>query len=347
MTKKPDLSSLRAVDAVPLTCGDEGLANALRRAADLLDNANNVVVVAHQSPDGDAIGSTLGMALVCEALGHQVTRFNVDPAPENLRFMPGVELLTAVPPETTPDLTIVLDCSTAERTGAADMASLWGDKVLVLDHHSTVDREFADVLVHDETAAATAELVYRVASASGIKVTPELATCLFAALHTDTGSFRYSATDSAAMELAQRLLETGIDVWSITSELYESRSLPAIRLLARTLDAIEVSPCGRLATLVVDRKMLRDTGTTEQDADGYINYARSIRGVEVAAQLTESDDRSFRVSFRSRGRIDVSLIAVQFGGGGHKNAAGCTIEGELREVRSALTSALEQVLVAP
>lgn len=316
----------------------------LAGAVEALRSASHVLVVAHSSPDGDAIGSTLGAALIIEAMGPKVTRFNVDPAPDTFTFLPGAELLTCELPPETVDVTVMLDCSEPHRVGEAFPETGWGGRVVVIDHHQTVDREFADVLVHDVSAAATAELVFRLALEAGVEITTDIATCLFTALHTDTGSFRYGSTSARAMLVASHLLRTGIDAWDIASHIYEDQRPERIRLLGAALQSIERSPCGRLATMVITSDMIEAARAESSDTDGFINYARGIRGVEVAAQLTGDDDAGFRVSFRSRGRVDVASLAELFGGGGHRNAAGCTVHGTLDEVRSRLNAALVGLL---
>ncbi len=328
----------------PIERGTPELHDALERAVETLRGARHVLIVAHSSPDGDAIGSTLGAALVVEAMGARVTRFNVDPVPDTFTFLPGAELVTAEAPSDPVDVTVMLDCSESHRVGEAFPPAAWGGLVVVLDHHQTVDRDFADVLVHDVSAAATAELVFRLALEAGIEISADIATCLFTALHTDTGSFRYGSTSARAMLIGSHLLRTGIDAWNIASHIYEDQRPERVRLLGAALQSIERSPCGRLATMVVTREMIDAAGADSADTDGFINYARGIRGVEVAAQLTGDDATGYRVSFRSRGRVDVASLAERFGGGGHRNAAGCTVHGALGDVRARLTTALVNLL---
>lgn len=331
-----------AVSPRTLSWCPPGLSAALDAAVALGRDAKNAVVVAHHGPDGDAIGSTLGMATALEQLGVAVVRFSNDPVPRALRFLPGADLVVdRLPDAFVPDLTVVLDCSGRARVGVRFPAHGWATKTLCIDHHATVDRTFADVLVHDVDAAATAELVYRFLVAAGGTLTPDLATCLFTALHTDTGSFRYGCTTAHTMEVASCLLETGIDVWGVASSLYETQELSRVRLLAQALSGLRLSQCGRLALLPITLQMFAEAGASIEDADGLINQARSIRGVEVAAQVTEASPFEWRVSFRSRGNVDVSGIAAQFGGGGHKNAAGCTLNGPLETVAADVLAAID------
>jgi len=337
---------LETVTPRALSWDPDGVPEALAAAVDVLKGASHVLVTGHENPDGDAISSTLGVALVCEALGLEVTRFNVDPVPVELRFLPGADRVVPTV-ATPPDVTVIVDCSSKPRVGGAFPDAGWGGTIVCLDHHRTVDRDFPDVLVHDEQAAATAELVYRLAVAAGVPLTPELARCLFAGMHTDTGSFRYDATTWRAMEVSAALLRTGISVWDIASNLYENQPEARVRLLGEALRGMERSPCGRLAVIAVTPEMFASSGATEDLADGFVNHARSIRGVEIAAQVTDIGGEPCRVSLRSRGTMDVSAIAARFGGGGHRNAAGFRVEGTAAEVREQLFEALIAAFDAP
>ncbi len=318
-----------------------GLEDAVRAAAQAVRDARTIVVVAHRHPDGDAVGSSLGAALVCEAAGATVEVVNRDPIPDELAFLPGAGAVRKNASRR-PDLTIQLDCTGRERTGFDGAPRVWGRRVLVLDHHRTIKREGIDILVHDESAAATAELVYRLAAELDVALTPAIATCLLAALHTDTGSFRYGCTTAGTMELATHLLSTGIDVWQIASRIYECQRPQRVALLGEVLRTLEVTPDGRLASLVVTADMLAQTGASTTDADGVINHARSVRGVEVAAQFTQ-DGPIWRISLRSRGRVDVAAVAEKLGGGGHHNAAGCRTGGSIDDARRALALAMAEV----
>lgn len=327
----------------PLSWVPPGIDEPLARAVELLRAAQHVAVVSHRNPDGDAIGSTLGAALVVEALGKRVTRINVDVVPHELTFLEGAgELVHAAPPGV--DVTILLDCSSPDRTGLEHDPHLWAGRVICLDHHRTAADDGIDAFVHDEQAAATAELVYRLVVACGVPLTPAMAACLFTSLHTDTGSFRYGCTTAGAMEVGQALLRTGIDAWEVASRLYEQQRAERVALLGLALGSLRVSAGGRLATIVVDDAMVAQVGAEASDADGFINYARSIRGVEVAAQLTSDGPGAWRVSFRSRGTLDVAALAARLGGGGHRNAAGCRMVGDVEAVRAAMSEALVALL---
>ena len=335
-----------SVRPVPLSWDPPGVSDALASAIDAIRGAEHVLVAGHENPDGDAISSTLGVALICEALGARVTRFNVDPVPVELAFLPGAQAITDTV-SSNPDVTVIVDCSSKPRVGRGFPEQGWGETIVCLDHHRTVDRAFPDILVHDEAAASTTELGYRLAVAAGVLLTPDLARCLFAGLHTDTGSFRYDATTWRSMELGAALLRTGIGVWDVASSLYENQPEARVRLLGEALRGLERSDCGRLAVIAVSPEMFAATGATEDLADGFVNHARAIHGVEIAAQVTDTGSGECRVSLRSSGTMDVSAIAAHFGGGGHRNAAGFRVSGSAAAVRARLFEALAEAFDVP
>lgn len=335
------MNASRAITPPPLSWSAPGVDDALGEAVRVLAGAGHVLVTSHERPDGDAIGSLLAAAEVCEALGAVVTRFHIDPVPTNLQFLPRADEITDQLPGSPVDVTLFVDCGERHRLGAGFPAAGWGAKAVCLDHHKTWDPTAADVFVRDPAAPAAAELVYRLAVTAQAELTPGMATALFCALQTDTGSFRYGSTTWRAMELATALLRTGIPVWPISSAVYESNSPERVRLTARVLQSLAMSDDGRLATLRISERDFAETGATPEMADGMINFARSVRGVEVAAQLTEDGD-GVRVSLRSRGALDVSAIAERFGGGGHHNAAGCRLPGTLDDAHAALAAAVQE-----
>lgn len=306
-----------------------------------IHNAQNIVVVSHIHPDGDAIGSLLAMGLGLELIGKSVSFYNRDLVPYNFQFLAGAEKVRPALIDNVIDLTILMDCAEPHRIGECFPKNGWGKTIAVIDHHKTFDDKFADIYFRDIRAAATGELVYEVLQGLDISISPEMAKCIYATLVTDTGSFRYSNTSKRTFQIAGELVELGVDPWEITSYIFESQPYERIELLARVLDTLDISECGRLAFLVVNISSLGNHD--ESIIDGFINYARSIKDVEVATQLL-GDSNEWRVSFRSKGKIDVSEIAAEFGGGGHYNAAGCEIVGDITLVKEKLEIAFLKIL---
>lgn len=310
----------------------------------LLQGKQRVVVASHIHPDGDAIGSTLAMLHILERLGKTVLPYNRHPVPYNFQFLPGADRVTdTIPEDFDPELTVLLDCAEAKRIGEDFPAHGWAPDVAVVDHHKTWDPDFARVYVRDVGAAATGEVLYRVMLAANVALDLDIARTLYCCLMTDTGSFRYSSTSRTTFQIAGELLDAGVDAWDMTSNIYESQPLQRVKLLAEVLSMFEVSSCGRLAFIRLEHEMFERLGASTELADGFINFGRSIRGVEVATQMTELEDGAWKISFRSRGNIDVSLLAERFGGGGHRNAAGCTIHGSPDDVIEQLSAALSEL----
>lgn len=322
----------------------------------LLAQVQRCLVVSHTSPDGDAVGSIVSMGLVLEALGKEVALYNRDPVPYNYHFLAGAERIVHDLPATPVDLVVVLDCGEAHRVGeafedwlGAQKASAQGAgvKVVVVDHHKTFDPNFADLYVQEVSAAAAGELVWHIGAATSVPLTRAIAEALYCCLMTDTGSFRYSNTSRTTFRIAGELVAAGVEPWRMTSEIYESQPRERLELLGMVLETLELSGCGRLAFIRVEHRMLDALGVEVDLTDGFINYARSIRGVEVATQLREVGAQDWRVSFRSRGKVDVSALAAKFGGGGHHNAAGCSIAGTSDEIVARLSQALVELLDTP
>lgn len=320
------------------------MTEAFERVVDLIENASSFVVAAHVSPDGDAVGASLAMGLLLDQLGKDVLVYNRDDIPYNFAFLPGTHLWRSdLNGGERPDVTVVLDCAEPQRVGDEFPAYGWGDEVIVIDHHKTWNPDFATVYLRDVDAAATGELVYELVCRLG-KLSPEIAECTYCSLVTDTGSFRYSNTSQRTFTIAGELVAAGVDPWHITSHVYESQPLARLNLLSQVLETLTLSDDGRLAFLRVEASMLADTGATYEMIDGFINYARSIRGVEVATQLKQADADRWNVSFRSRGSVDVSRLASKFGGGGHHNAAGCEMRGSPEALEAMLADALIELM---
>jgi len=299
----------------------------------LLRDGKRFLLFLHELPDGDSVGSTLGLRLALLRLGKEVTVAGPDHVPRVYRFLPGAEhvvLTTELVPADW-DVTVLLDCAEPARVKDAwAMACAHSHTVINIDHHAT-NTMFGDVNLVDPKAAATAEQVYDVLGDLGVTVDREIGLCLLAGLVTDTGSFRYENTTPRALRVAAALLEAGAEPWELATRLYESRALSGLRLLARALQTLTLTEDGRIAWLVVDDSMLAETGAEEEETEGLVNYPRSLEGVEIAVVFRVLGTGETRVALRSRGRADVSRMARALGGGGHPRAAGCLIPGGREE----------------
>jgi phosphoesterase RecJ-like protein len=316
-------------------------------AVEALRKARRVLLTMHRGPDGDALGSALGLAAALRELGKEATVFTPDELPYNFRFLPGADrVVKALPEGAAFDVTVTTDAGSLDRIPALPAQR---GTLINLDHHITTE-PFGDVNYVDPHAAAVGVLVYKIIGALGQEVSRDAALCIYASILADTGCFRYSSTDPECLRIAAHLLEAGVEPWEMTVRVYEQQPVARMKLLAEVLTTLELSSRGKLATLTITNAMLAKTGTHLDLTDGFINYARSIDGVEVAAALREpppaadGEERRWRISFRSRGNVDVSAIAQRFGGGGHRNAAGCTMAGSLEDVKRSIAKELDREL---
>jgi phosphoesterase RecJ-like protein len=257
-------------------------------------------------------------------LGKQGDLFSADPVPRIYRWLPGAETIRhSQRVDGDYDAVILLECDGLQRSR---LAGLEGRLLVNIDHHAT-GRPFADVNWIENEACAVAEMVYKLARAAGTQVSPAMAACLYAALLTDTGSFCYEGTDAHAFELARTLVGCGADPARIAREVYFSNPLSKMFLLGAALSNLHRE--GRLAWLWVTHADMVRAGAAEEDCEGIVNYAIGIAGVEGAVLLRELPDGRERLSLRSKGHLDVARIAAGFGGGGHRHAGGCTLDGPL------------------
>ena len=316
------------------------LQQALTRA---IEQATSVVVVGHREPDGDALGATLGLVHVLGAMGKRVVGCNEGPIPEEYRFLPGLEQLLAGPPGWEAELGLLLDCHQPERAGKALGAYLEGlGQVGVVDHHEG-EPSFGTIRWVETTMSATSEMLAILCLEAGWPVGKEAASCFFVGIQTDTGSFRYSNTTAQCLHTAAELVERGADVWGISQQVYATRPR-RLKLLGRVMEGLELREGGKLAVGVVRLSEMRSCGCGPQDLEQAVEMLRGIPGVEVAVLLRELNDGGVKASLRSRGKVNVAAVALEFGGGGHRNAAGMRLDMGLEQAREVVVRALEAAL---
>jgi bifunctional oligoribonuclease and PAP phosphatase NrnA len=317
----------------------------LTKINELIAANSSFLITTHESPDGDAVGSSLALANYLTEIGKDVTVHICDPVPDLYRFLPLAAAVTTVLPDRDYDICFVLDAGEFRRAGRQVNECRRVGAFINLDHHKTSE-QFGVINLIDTAAAATGVLVHRIIRDAGAEVSLATATCIYVALITDTGSFRYSNSNAEAFAVAGEMIGKGVDAWDIASRLYESQPQKRLKLLALALSTLYFSACGRFASITVTLDMYENTDTDAELTDGFVNYPRSVHGVEVAIFLRELAKRSFKVGFRSKGRVDVSSLAELFGGGGHHNAAGCVVDGDADEVREKVFAKLRSALSA-
>jgi phosphoesterase RecJ-like protein len=308
----------------------------------LLAGARDVLLLGHVHPDADVLGTLLGLGLALEARGAAVTFAGPHPVPRVLDFLPGAPRwqVWRQAPRTWP-VVVLTDCPNDQRTEGLLAASRQPTgEVVNIDHHPD-NRLYGTLDWIDAEAAATGEMVFDLLEALGWPITPAIALNLFTAVHTDTGSFRYSNTTARTFRVAGALLAAGADPALVSDRLYQRRPKDALVTLGEVLRRVEVSADGQVAWLAVPRDAASDDFLAAEDL---VAYPRSIDGVEVALVLREDTPGVIKASLRGKGGVAVNTIAQQFGGGGHRNAAGCSIPGSLDEATRVLLAAVAQAL---
>lgn len=302
----------------------------------------SVVLLGTVHPDGDLLGSQIGLGLALADAGASVTLAGPHPVPDVLRFLPGAERVQRWDRAPGPfDLVILVDCPDPSRTnGLLEGTRGPTSRVVSIDHHPDSKR-YADVHWVVPAASATGEMIYDLIQVLGLRLTPEVATNLYTSIHTDTGSFRYSNTTPRALRVAADLVAHGARPEMVAGALYESRRPEDLRRLAELLGRVEVSADGGVAWLALPQGSAPEGFLAAEDL---VNYPRSITSVKVAVLLREVGSGSVKVSLRAKGEVHVGRIAAAFGGGGHANAAGCTVTGSLAEARDAVVRAVTEAL---
>lgn len=305
---------------------------------------DSFVIACHVDPDPDCLGSMLALEWGLRRFGKRVTMVSSDPVGDEARFLPGAERIQA-PPAPVADALIVVDCEPA-RTGDVRKQLSQYAHVYNIDHHVTNTGE-GTIHYIDPQAGATGEIIFRILTDYWrLSLDPDAASNLYAALMSDTGSFRYSNTTASTLHIAAQLVAAGAKPDEIAAKAYDYMSWNALQLLKRALNTVERNEDGRIAWIYVTRAMLEEVGAVDDDAEGFVQYPRSIAGVDVALMLRELVDGQTRVSLRSRGTVDVSRVAGVFGGGGHPGASGCTVNAPVPEALRRIVTEIEQVLVA-
>ncbi|CEH35264.1 DHH family phosphoesterase [Romboutsia lituseburensis] len=319
--------------------------NNIDNIIEFLHGSNDFVVTSHVSPDGDNIGSTLGMYYSLKKLGKNVYYVLDDSAPLNLNFLvDGVKILKSSEFEQKDYSIIALDCGDKSRICLSDDIRDSAKTIICIDHHASNDA-YGDLNYIDANASSTCELVYNLLvefkNIKGLDLIDEnIATALYTGLVTDTGNFAYSSTHPSSFEMAKELLLKGAKRDMIIQQVFQSNPYNYYKLLGEALNTLDIID-GKVASISITKEMLKNNTISFNDVDGITSYTRDIQGVEVGILLKEKKENEVKVSLRSKNYVDVSQIAQSFNGGGHVRAAGCTIYDS---VENAKKKVLEAVL---
>lgn len=290
----------------------------------MIKNSKNIIIASHVYPDGDNIGSSLALGIALKNIIDNVEILKVDDIPNDYLFLPGLDLFVEPDLNKDVDLFISLDSSDLDRLGVGKEFATKSNKIINIDHHIT-NENFGDINIVNPSASATGELIYHLLKNYNLEIDKDIATCLYVAISTDTGSFMYDNTTSETHLIAAHLIEKGIDKNSIIVNLYQNRSIERTNLFIKSLNTLEFHCNNNVGFVFVTQEMLKECNASMEDAEGIVSYIRDIKGIEVACILKEYKKNEIKLSLRSKSIVDVSKICMEFNGGGHKRAAGCTI----------------------
>ncbi|MGI6394187.1 MAG: DHH family phosphoesterase [bacterium] len=313
-----------------------------------IDSSKTIFIAGHEMPDGDSVGSSIAMASILEKMGKKVTLYKDGPFPFNFMFLKGAKKAVETLPGEMPDLFIILDSGSPERVGKAlyhFMDSSKSKKIL-FDHH-TLKKEndrFFDIVFSDPTASATAVIVYRWAMEKGLKLDKEESEAIYSAIISDTGGLRYRGTNKESFVILSELLDK-IDLDKISTEIYENVPLEQLKMLSEVLADLRVLADGKAAVIKITLEQMEKYKLSSDYVESFVNYARSIKGVQIAVRFREKGGNLWKASLRSHGEINANELASKFGGGGHKNAAGFIFKGSFEEGIKAVEEMVKSVSI--
>ena len=300
------------------------------QVAEAIRARQRFVITSHMRPDGDAIGSALAMAYALRHLGKDARVVTRDAAPPPLLVFPGVsDIEVTERVDDVGDAVIVMESGDLKRTGVEGLDRGF---VINIDHHLG-NTMYGALNWFDVSAAACGEMVFDLIGELGVPLTREIATHIYITILTDTGSFHYSSISPKTFDICRQCMEAGVDPPSVARSIFDSNNLGRLKLFGAILNRMELDDTGRLATLLVDETLLTESGGTYEDTEGLINLPLTVKEIQAVVFFKEHGPDDWRVSMRSKGNVDINAVARQFGGGGHKNASGCSATGRVGDLK--------------
>lgn len=315
----------------------------LSEVVEFIEGNRRFAITSHVRPDGDSVGSSLALMLMLERMNKTVEVVMRDEIPRAYQELPAAGRIRQIPRFDRPrqyDGVFVVECSEIDRPGLPGIDEQF---TVNIDHHATTVR-FGDINWIDPTASAVGEMIYNLCKATGVMVTPDIASCVYAALLTDTGSFHYPNTTHRTLKVASELVRLGADPAQVSRAIYYSEPFSKLKLLGLALSSLTRDDTGRIACLTITGEMMAQADATEEDAEGIVTYPLSVADIDIVVFLKEVNPCVYRASLRSKDSVNVARVADDFGGGGHRNAAGCTMYGDLRSVERRLIRRLQEAL---
>ena len=315
----------------------------LSQVVELIENKSSFAITTHVRPDGDGVGSSLGLCWLLRSLGKSAEVVLRDEIPVSYAQLPGADEIKKVAEVNGKyDAIFVIECSDITRPG---IRGLENQLTVNIDHHATSEH-FGTINWIDQTASAVGEMIYNLCKAIGGRITKEIAECVYLALVTDTGSFHFPNTTERTLKVASELIKVGVKPARISEAVYNSYPWSRIELMRQVLATVRRNDAGNIAWLRQPLEMSENAGAVDGDNNGFVNIPLAAREVEAVVYMREVQPNTYRVSLRSKDNINVARVAERFGGGGHKNAAGCRVEGDWdareTEIVAALTEAVEK-----
>lgn len=312
-----------------------------QRVKELVDRGHRFLIATHIDPDGDALGSAFSLCFALNELHKEAWVYLRDSVPYQYEFLPKPRTVLG-PTDLTRngfDAFFILDCGDLRRIGD-ELQRFRGNCFTVnIDHHDT-NEAFGQLNILDNQASSTAEILYGILKALNVPFTKEMAVNIYTAVFTDTGSLRYPNTNALAFSICQEMVQHGVIPSEVASGIYENHPKARFDLLCLALATLRTHKDGRLATMYVTKEMFDKTRTSKEHTEGFVEDLKEMRGVEVALFVRQIGPTRFKASMRGKGSVDLAAVARSFGGGGHKNAAGCTIEGPLKQSLRTLIEAI-------
>lgn len=318
------------------------LSKNMKKAADLIKKKKNIFIVSHINPDGDNIGSMLALYLALEKMGKNVTVLKADFLPEDFKFLTGYDNIKKYEKDMDSiDILIAVDCSDEERLGNNKDLLKISKHIINIDHHIS-NNMFGNINIVDPDSAATGEIIYDFVKFLGIKIDPSIGENIYTAISTDTGKFSYESVSSKTHRIVSELIDIGTNTHNVNIQIYENMSMEKTNLFLKVLSNLETYENDKIAVACITQDMLYETNTTLEDSEGIISFLRKISTVEIACLLKEIEEKDIKVSLRSKSYVDVSKICKDFGGGGHKRAAGCSISSSIDKAKNIIVEKLQK-----
>ncbi len=322
----------------------------MERILDFVRGSQGILITSHLDPDGDSIGSQLALAHLVERWGKSCRIANQGELPYKYAFLDPEGRIEKVEEIQNPkdggagfDLVFVLDCTSMNRVGEAAKMIPSGATMVNIDHHP--DNEgFGSFNYVDPHASAVGEIIFWLIKAAELPLLPEVADWLYAAILTDTGRFKFSNTTPSCLRACAELIESGADPRSVTNRIYFNHSLQFLKLLGSTLSSPEIIEENRICAMTIRQKTLDDLRVEPEEIEGLVNYSLFLKGVEIGLLFTEKGDGKTKVNLRSQNEFDVARVAKTYGGGGHRNAAGCTLDHTLEQTKKMIVGQIQRIL---